>query len=104
MQKLVLILETDLRTLEVVRWLSDSVRSLPSKCAALPWVKAVQAVFRLAKPIAITVVALDILLMVAAWLTPGPQHFKLDPAGPSSNVSMAYERCCTRSVNLYQGE
>lgn len=79
MQKLVLILETDLRTLEVVRRLVDSFRSLASRCAALPWLKAISAVFRLAKPIAITVVALDIVLMAAAWLTPRPEHFKLAP-------------------------
>lgn len=79
MQKLVLFLETDLRTLEVVRWLADYLKSLPSKCAALPWVRATNAVFRLAKPIAITVVALDIALLTAAWFTPGPEHFRIDP-------------------------
>jgi peptidoglycan/xylan/chitin deacetylase (PgdA/CDA1 family) len=79
MQKLVLFLETDLRTLEVVRWLADYLKSLPSKCAALPWVRATNAVFRLAKPIAITVVAMDIALLTAAWFTPGPGHFRIDP-------------------------
>jgi peptidoglycan/xylan/chitin deacetylase (PgdA/CDA1 family) len=42
-------------------------------------VRAIHAVFRLAKPIAITVVAMDIILLTAAWLTPRPEHFRIDP-------------------------